>query len=106
MTLSLYDQAITIPVVILPYEICQGPIPRIPQGRRLWLNKTGYTPIPSIGKRLGIKCDVPRLTLRQDLYTATFLPWLNTHPGPRVASLGSLRSLASDTLQFPPSVNG
>jgi hypothetical protein len=80
-----------------PQVICQGPVPRVPQGHRLQPNKSGYGLVPSSGKWLGNQVHHTR-TDPSD-WTCTrplFLPWLNTHPGPRVASSRSLRSWLSD----------
>jgi hypothetical protein len=64
--------------------------------RRLWLNKSGYDPVPSSGKWLGIQVCRTRANLQAGPVPVPFLPRLNTHPGPWVPSSGSLQFWTSD----------
>jgi hypothetical protein len=66
------------------------------EGRRLWPNKSRYDPVPSNGKRLGNQVCHTRPNPRARSVPVPFLPQLNAHLGPWVASLGSLQSWAND----------
>jgi hypothetical protein len=74
---------------------CRGPIPRVLLAAIYDPTNLDTTQSPS-GKLLGSQVLRTRTNPGHDLYQYPFRPGSNTHPGARVATLGSLWSWACD----------